>query len=582
MAKVFTITEDLENMGALNTGGQGSVYKGRRSDGTLSAVKLMPTPILTESEEDKNYSDFKNEVEKLKKVNEEHNPYIVKILSAGITDTGAFPYIEMEFIEGPDLGELLQPPHPPIFTLKEALRVADHLSNALEHCHSLGVKHGDIKSNNIKLDTRTGNYVLLDFGLAVMSDEQRRTSLRHAGAIEFMAPEQNEGEMLFQTDVYSFGVVLFELLAGQVPFPLNGGGETARNAVMVAHMEEPIPDLIALRRQHLPAEWSEEQKLQEMLVPRWLLQTLERCLQKQPEDRFLSGIELHDHVAQNLAAAAVAPPEAVVEDHLDLLHRQNEELARRNEELRKQLEQTKELPIATAAIPVERPLQEKPVLETVQTTTAYAEPPRRRSGMSSAVLALLALLVVGGGIAGYTLLKGNREESYTATGDTSSTTTQSEAQTNETDYLAATPADAEPITETMTTDTFAYQEPAPAVDTTTETAATAPEEPRTTAQEEASTREESKSQETTDKKEDTKAGEPKSSGIGKYKVVNKAYFHNEPDESTRREAFIIHWNNAVLQPTKEENGFVYVVFTNHLGQTSRGWLKKSDLVEVKE
>ncbi len=66
-----------------------------------------------------------------------------------------------------------------------------------------------------------------------MSDEQRRTSLRHAGAIEFMAPEQNEGQMFFQTDVYSFGVILFELLAGTVPFPLNDKGETARILILI-------------------------------------------------------------------------------------------------------------------------------------------------------------------------------------------------------------------------------------------------------------------------------------------------------------------------------------------------------------
>ena len=576
MAKVFTITEGLENMGALKTGGQGSVYKARRSDGTLSAVKLMPTPVLSESEDDKNYSDFRNEVEKLKKVNEEHNPYIVNILSAGITDTGAFPYIEMEFIEGPDLGELLQPPHPAIFTLKEALRVAEHLSNALGHCHSLGVKHGDIKSNNIKLDTRTGNYVLLDFGLAVMSDEQRRTSLRRAGAIEFMAPEQSEGQMLFQTDVYSYGVVLYELLAGQVPFPLNGGGETARNAVMVAHMEEPIPDLLALRRQHLPAEWSEEQKLQEMLVPRWLLQTLERCLQKRPEDRFLSAIELHDHVAQHLAAAAGAPPTAMVDEHLDLLHRQNEELARRNEELRQQLNQIKEEPAPVAAAPLGASPLAEPVRETVETRTTYAEPPRRKSGMSSAVLALLALLVVGGGIAGYSLLKSDRQDNYSASGSVPDYTTEEETRRDTTDYLAATPAEPAASVEVTEPDTVS-QETTPVVDTATETPAPQPEETTTEPQQE-----EPKPQEPADKKEDTPNEEPKSSGIGKYKVVNKAYFHNEPDESTRREAFIIHWNNAVLQPTKEENGFVYVVFTNHLGQTSRGWLKKSELSEVKE
>ncbi len=68
--------------------------------------------------------------------------------------------------------------------------------------------------------------------------------------------------------------------------------------------------------------------------------------------------------------------------------------------------------------------------------------------------------------------------------------------------------------------------------------------------------------------------------LGQYKVISKAYFHDEPDESTRRKAFIIHWNNAVLTPQDEKNGFVYIVFTNHLGQTSRGWLRKRDLRSI--
>jgi eukaryotic-like serine/threonine-protein kinase len=68
------------------------------------------------------------------------------------------------------------------------------------------------------------------------------------------------------------------------------------------------------------------------------------------------------------------------------------------------------------------------------------------------------------------------------------------------------------------------------------------------------------------------------SSLGAYKVRSKAYFHNEPDESTRRNAFIVHWNNAVLHPLKEENDFVYIVYTNDEGQTTKGWLRKKDLV----
>jgi eukaryotic-like serine/threonine-protein kinase len=294
MSKVFTITEGLENMGALRTGGQGSVYKGRRMGFIICAVKVLPTPIHSEDNDDKNYRSFQNEVEKLKKVNEDPNPNVVKILNSGLTESGSLPYIEMEFIEGPDLEELLKPPHDSVFSIKEVIKLGDHLANALAHCHRVGVKHGDIKSNNVKYNINSGNYVLLDFGLAVMSDEQRRTSIRHAGAIEFMAPEQNTGVMLLQTDIYSYGIIIYELLAGQVPFPLNDNGETARNAVMIAHMETPVPDVLELRRKNLPEKWSVEKKEQEMRVPEWLLQLIATCLEKEPEKRYSNGMELQD------------------------------------------------------------------------------------------------------------------------------------------------------------------------------------------------------------------------------------------------------------------------------------------------
>ncbi|GAB3931997.1 serine/threonine protein kinase [Mucilaginibacter myungsuensis] len=303
MAKVFTITEGLENMGALRTGGQGSVYKGRRLGHIYSAVKLLPTPISIEDIADKNYRNFINEVEKLKKVNEVSNPNVVKILSSGVTESGSLPFIEMEYIEGPDLGELLAPPHEKIFTIKETIKLAEQLAHALAHCHSRGVRHGDIKSNNVKYNIHSGNYVLLDFGLSIMSDEQRRSSMRHAGAIEFMAPEQNRGEMLFQTDIYAYGVILYELLGGQVPFPLRDSGETARNAVMISHMENAVPDLVELRKQNIPTDWRENQKQREAQIPNWLLTLIYRCLEKVPEDRFGNGIDLHEAIIRNSVSA---------------------------------------------------------------------------------------------------------------------------------------------------------------------------------------------------------------------------------------------------------------------------------------
>jgi serine/threonine protein kinase len=304
MSKVFTITEGLENMGALRTGGQGSVYKGRRFGPIITAVKLLPTPVHMENTEDKNFRSFQNEVEKLKKVNEEPNPNVVKILNSGITESGSFPFIEMEFIDGPDLEDLLREPHDQVFSIKEVIKVADHLANALAHCHKVSVKHGDIKSNNVKFNIHTGNYVLLDFGLSAMSDEQRRTSIRHAGAIEFMAPEQSEGQMLFETDVYSYGVVLYELLSGQVPFPLIDNGQKSRNDVLVGHLELAVPDIISLRQQHLPEGWSEAKRQHEMQVPSWLLNVVSRCLEKLPQNRYANGVKLQEAIVKSSISEA--------------------------------------------------------------------------------------------------------------------------------------------------------------------------------------------------------------------------------------------------------------------------------------
>ena len=507
MARVFTIAEGLENMGALKTGGQGSIYKTRRTqDGIITAIKLLPTPIYSESPTDKHFRDFQNEVQKLKKVNEVPNPHVVKIMSSGITESGSLPFIEMEFIEGPDLEELLKPPYDPVFNIKETIRVAEQLSNALAHCHKVNVKHGDIKSNNVKFNEKTGNYVLLDFGMAIMSDEQRRTSLRHAGAIEFMAPEQNEGMMLFETDVYSFGIILYELLAGTVPFPLRNKTETARNRVMVDHMETPPPDLMNLRRQHLPETMSQD----EMKVPDWLLNTVYRCLEKSPGERFRNGMELHAHIRTN--NTSTGHPKDWGAEQLTILQQQNEKLVRQNEELQrynKQLQDDLEkLAEDKEALEYEAkklrhpvpgpstPLSASAGAFTAHQETAYEQPVKRSRNWTSTIL-LIVFLACAVGAA----------------------------------FI------------------YAWQTTSPGT-----------------------------------KAQDSVAQQPDKLAqvVGQYKVVvPRAYFHNEPDENTRREAYMIP-SNDVVTALKESNEFVYTEFTNNRGQTSRGWIRKQDLITLED
>ena len=549
MGKLFTITEGLENLGALKTGGQGSVYKGKRLGEIFTAIKLLPTPIHSETEDDKNYRDFKNEVEKLKKVNEKPNPNVVKILNSGITDTGNFPFIEMEFIEGPDLEELLKQPHDSVFTLKEITKVAEHLSNALSHCHTIGINHGDIKSNNVKFNVHTGNYVLLDFGLAVMSDEQRRTSLRHAGAIEFMAPEQNEGRMLFQTDVYSFGVVLFELIAGVVPFPLRDKGATARNSVMVAHMEVPPPNVLELRKQNIPKSWTTEKKEHEMQVPGWLVSMIYKCLEKKPEQRFANGQQLHEYIILNSTLAT--KKEEVNAEFTDTLQNENQKLLVEKEQLQKSLtkHQQEMGQLKQAVINKENELDE---FRQRAYTTANRLP---RQGVSTSVFyALLLITALLTAFAAYSLLSGKwyRTENRSKEG------------------LSKLP-----------TDTQSYNARVPAGENKTNNPDKEIAKPYRSAPDTLQT---TQSQQQTDPMnfDTTRSGDPFVGGeiLGKYKVKSKAFFYNAPDENTRRDAFIVHWNNAVLNALDEKDGFIYVVFINEEGKTSKGWLSKRDLVFV--
>ncbi len=611
MGRLFTIAEGLENRGALRTGGQGSVYKGRRIGEIFTAVKILPTPIHTESVDDKNFRDFQNEVEKLKKVNEVPNPNVVKILTSGITESGSFPFIEMEFVEGPDLEELLKPPHDPVFSLREAIKVADQLASALAHCHRVGVRHGDIKSNNVKFNVRTGNYVLLDFGLAAMSDEQRRTSLRHAGAIEFMAPEQNEGEMLFQTDVYSYGIILYELIAGTVPFPLRDKGETNRNAVMISHLETPVPDVLKLRNEHLPDSWSDERKEREMQVPNWLLSVVATCLEKKPEDRFSTGVDLHEAIIRGSMQSVKSGEERV--NSATVLNGENERLlslvrhyqeraidSERNvAELRAALThketEIRELSKNVRSHPTVQPRPPAPSANVSTRPDANSAPTFRPRMQVSKTAVLLGVLVLVGTVVWFTYSQMAKKSATTQMPVTESTTDAD--QTKDVDNTTVT----EPDNERRATDipdlrTQADNTPdeTPVRDTdkptvrrakpttvktkpTTDPVSERTSEPQVVAR---STR----PVETTPAEPEPIADEPTPNGSAKrYTLASKyAYFHNEPDQSTRRAANINIWNNAKLTPLKEQNGFIYVVYVNEQGQTSRGWLLKRNLKPIEK
>ncbi len=542
MAKVFTITEGLENLGALKSGGQGSVYKARRNGEIITAIKILPTPISSETDEDKNFTSFQNEVQKLKKVNEIPNPNVVSIIASGITSSGNLPFIEMEYIEGPDLAELLKPPYEPVFTVKETIKVADHLSNALAHCHRADVKHGDIKSNNIKFNQHTGNYMLLDFGLSVMSDEQRRTSIRHAGAIEFMAPEQSTGETLFETDIYSLGIILFELLTGSVPFPLSNKGEMARNAVMIAHMENPLPDLVSTRQQAISGLWNNDKIEREMTVPVWLTEMIYKCLEKSPGNRFRNGTELQNFIRSrivaednNKAITGVSIQEPVI--------MQADELKYKQQIQRLEVQSIeKDHMINDLRYQVERKDNELQQLNMER----YNSPTKK--GISTGVFFFVftIALSLGGYNIYHAFIKPSRESPEEPT-------TQVNSKVNSS------------IDSSLISKTKALKKSKGRV------RKASPPPPII-----------NKQTGTPEKLPDNSAPELDTPVTIKYKVTTNAFFYAQPDKNSRNNFYVTAGGDAVLTALNEKDDFVYVEFVNSRGKPVKGWLSKKDLSPTAE
>jgi len=185
-------------------------------------------------------------------------------------------FIVTELIDGPTLRAEISSGQRP--TPSEILRTARDISSALAEAHARGVVHRDLKPENI-MRGRDGRLKILDFGLA------RFDSLGGAGASAFvtqpgimigtpayMAPEQlNGGPADARADVFAFGAVLYEYISGVHPFA------AATPLATIARVLESDARPLG---QHYPQ------------LPAGVLDTIERCLRKRPEDRFRTAGEI--------------------------------------------------------------------------------------------------------------------------------------------------------------------------------------------------------------------------------------------------------------------------------------------------
>jgi serine/threonine-protein kinase len=262
----------------IGRGGMGSVYEVQdlRMNRPL-ALKILHQGAIEDDSEQR----FMREFEMLSKIN---HPAILKVFGWGRYQEQL--YFVAEFISGRDLKSEIKRrgPWPP----EEAAKLVATIADAVATAHSLGVVHRDIKPHNIMM-ANDGSVRLLDFGIARKTGGGMETLTKTGmivGTPEYMSPEQFGTHRVDErSDVYSLGVVLFELLTGTVPFE----GET--------------PVAIALKVIQHPAEAPQTVRRD---IPEWMNRIVVKCMQKDPQNRYLSAAELAETLRKPGARARPA------------------------------------------------------------------------------------------------------------------------------------------------------------------------------------------------------------------------------------------------------------------------------------
>lgn len=254
----------------IGAGGMGEVY--RAHDEQLDrdvALKVLPAQALTDQTA---RARLLREARAAAALN---HPNICTIHEVG--EAGGQAYIAMELVEGKPLSELVPGQGLPAETV---LRFASQIADALAHAHERRIVHRDLKCANVMI-TPEGRAKVLDFGLAKrLSGEElaeaatrSQASLTEAGAlvgtVAYMAPEQLRGQPAdARSDVWALGVVLYEMATGRRPFQGQTGFELS--SAILNQAPPPLPSA----------------------VPTQLGGVIERCLAKEPGQRYQRGSEV--------------------------------------------------------------------------------------------------------------------------------------------------------------------------------------------------------------------------------------------------------------------------------------------------
>jgi len=270
-----TIAEKYLVEHVLGEGGGGVVVRARHRV-LQHAVAIK---ILHNHEDPQHVARFLREARAATRIKSEH--------VGTVTDVGELPgggpYMVMEFLEGEDLGAIVE--RAPL-ALPDAVDFLLQACEGIAQAHALGIVHRDLKPQNLFVTRRAhGRPVLkvLDFGLARVITEGtgKESALTQENAVmgspPYMSPEQirSTRDVDTRTDLWSLGVCFYEMLTGKLPFE----GSNAHHILALILAQPPTP----IER------WLPD-------LPGALREVLQRCLTKEPEGRFRTVAELAEAV----------------------------------------------------------------------------------------------------------------------------------------------------------------------------------------------------------------------------------------------------------------------------------------------
>lgn len=245
----------------LGAGAMGSVYLAE--DPNIKrriAIKMVKKGILlSEADRHEVFARFQREAEVSGLLN---HPSIVAIYDFGESEVGT--YLAMEFVEGNALDALIKSREP--LPMLERFRILKGVGEALDHAHSKGIVHRDVKPGNVMIGL-DGRPKLMDFGIAKREDASLTQTGTFLGTPSYASPEQiREGVVDNRSDVFSFGVMAFEMFSGRTPFP-----GSSINTILYKIVNEPpvMPEPCV-----------------EGILPESWVRIFEKVLAKRPENRY--------------------------------------------------------------------------------------------------------------------------------------------------------------------------------------------------------------------------------------------------------------------------------------------------------